>query len=302
MTSEPELFEIEDDGAWKDYLDEYGYVVINDVLTKEKYYDVYEQFVRDWLHVSPDFSFDDKDTWTLDKCPMWWEKGMVYSHGFGQSDFQWMLRTDKNIVNIWERLHNTTELVVSYDGFSVFLSGEQDPGMWLHVDQHHKDLNYSVQGAYNLKEVGEKDAGFIVVPGSHKSFKPDTECGREFLIVDEDDPHVEKAVKLLIPPNCFILWNSKTIHASVGMDESKGLELNRVTSYICYFPKADRSEEVYGERIYGYYDGDNCSHYATRHDPKPQMYGFNSFMTLKPSLNDSEEVSEDIPKERLALI
>jgi len=302
MTSEPELFEIEDDGAWKDYLDEYGYVVIKDVLSQDKYYKVYEQFVRDWLHVSPDFSFSDEDTWTLDKCPMWWEKGMVYSHGFGQSDFQWMLRTDENIVNIWERLHDTTELVVSYDGFSVFLSSEQDPGMWLHVDQHYSDLRYSVQGAYNFKEVGENDAGFIVVPGSHKTFNPNAECGREFLIVDKDDPHVKRAVKLLIPENCFVLWNSKTIHASAGMDESKGLEFNRLTSYICYFQKSERSEEVYGQRIYGYYDGDNCSHYATRHDPKPQMYGFNSFRTLKPSRNGSDEVDEDIPKERLALI
>ena len=55
MTSEPELFDIEDDGAWKDYLDEYGYVVIKDILSKDKYYDVYEQFVRDWLYVSLDF-------------------------------------------------------------------------------------------------------------------------------------------------------------------------------------------------------------------------------------------------------
>ena len=125
---------------------------------------------------------------------------------------------------------------------------------------------------------------------------------REFLIADEDDPHVSRAVKLLIPKNCFVLWNSKTLHASVGMDESKRLEFNRLTSYITYFPKAERSEEVYGERIYGYYDGDNCSHYATRHDPKPPMYGFNSFRTLKPYLNESEDVSDDIPVDRLALI
>ena len=51
-----------------------------------------------------------------------------------------------------------------------------------------------------------------------------------------------------------------------------------------------------------YYDGDNCSHYATRHDPKPPMYGFNSFRTLKPYLNESEDVSDDIPVDRLALI
>ena len=120
MTSEPELFDIEDDGAWKDHLDDHGYVVIKEVLCKDKYYKVYEQFVRDWLYVSPEFSFADKETWTLDRCPIWWEKGMVYSHGFGQSNFQWMLRTDKNIINIWERLHDTDELVVSYDGFSVF--------------------------------------------------------------------------------------------------------------------------------------------------------------------------------------
>ena len=52
-----------------------------------------------------------------------------------------------------------------------------------------------------------------------------------------------QAKKLLIPGNCFVLWNSKTIHASTGM--TKGTTgLDRVTAYITYLPKYLRTKEM----------------------------------------------------------
>ena len=294
ITTMPELFDIEDDGAWKDYLDEHGYVVINDVLSNEKQMALFTKFMNDWNHVSPYFDFNNMDSWDEDNCPMWWEKGMVYGFGLAHSDFQWDLRTDNRIRNIWERLHNTKELVVSFDGFSVFLSDDQEPGMWLHTDQNYRNKLYSVQGAYNFQEVGENDAGFVVVPGSHKTFNRKIDINCDFVRVNECDPHVELAEKLLIPANCFTLWNSKTIHANVGMN--KDMELNRLTSYMCYFPKADRSIEVKDARIEGYYNAENCSHYALRHDVKMPALG--NFKNINPLLDEEG----NIPKERMDLI
>ena len=152
------------------------------------------------------------------------------SNGLGQSDFQWGLRTNPKIREIWEKLYQTKELVVSFDGFSLFLSKEQNAETWLHIDQHPTDPLYSVQGAYNFFPVGEEDAGFIVVPGSHITYNAlNVEKHRKFILIEEDDPHREKAVKLIIPENCFVLWNSKTIHANTGMGMMKSKEINRLT-------------------------------------------------------------------------
>jgi ectoine hydroxylase-related dioxygenase (phytanoyl-CoA dioxygenase family) len=303
MTTQPTLFKIGNTEGWKSHLVEEGYAVIENILEKSRYEEVFKQFAADWKSVSPNFDFHDKSTWTTDNSPMMWGKGMVYSSGLGQADFMWDLRTNERIIEIWEQIHGTRELVVSYDGFSVFLTREQKPKMWLHVDQNQKDPIYSIQGAYNFLPVGENDAGLIVVPRSHMTYTVDVPENRQFILIDPEDAHVERAVKLIIPANCFVLWNSKTIHANAGMEKPKTVELNRVTAYIAYFPKADRSEIVRKQRLAGYRNADNCGHYATRHDVKRHPYGLKkryeerAFIDIKPRLNKDE-----IPAERLALI
>ena len=123
-------------------------------------------------------------------------------------------------------------------------------------------------------------------------------------MIDKEDPHVDRAVKLLIPKNCFVLWNSSTIHANIGIDKKSLQELNRVTSYIAYFPKSMRSQDIYDKRSEGYHYGDNCSHFAIKHDVKRHPYGTKEryenrgFNWLSPKLTTFEY----IPHERADLI
>jgi hypothetical protein len=49
-------------------------------------------------------------------------KGMAVFNGFGQSDFMWHLRLHPSIISIYEKIHNTKNLAVSFDGFSVFFT------------------------------------------------------------------------------------------------------------------------------------------------------------------------------------
>ena len=273
MSYTPQLFSINDDVNWKQYLDTYGFVVINNVLDEDIYTDLFTQFYLNWCNVARNFDFHDKTTWTPKNCPMMWDIGMVTGYGLAHARFQWELRTNPNILDIWKRLHGTDELVVSFDGFSVFLTPEQKPSMWLHIDQNPKDPLYSIQGAYNFLPVEEDDAGFVVVPGSHKTFLVDVDESHKFIPVDPNDVHVDYAVKLLIPANCFVLWNSKTLHANAGMASGKSTELNRVTSYICYFPKEQRPENMLVRRANGYHRAVNCGHYAIDYNKKQKPYG-----------------------------
>lgn len=299
----PELFE-KDDLSFLEHLTEHGYAVIQNVLTKEEIKKGFELFYKDWKYVSPNFDFENISTWTTNNSPMMWGKGMIYASGLGQSDFQWYLRTRDNIKNIWKKIHQTDDIVVSFDGFSVFLDKRQKPKQWLHVDQGNSEKMLSIQGSYNFLKVSELDAGFIVVPDSHKTFKNENKKKGNFILLKNDDPHITKAVKLIIPPNCFVLWNSKTVHASTGMSSKiKKPELNRLTSYITFFPKKDRSEEILKKRIEGYKLAQNCSHWAIYHHVKRHPYGLKKryesrdFNNIYPTLIDNE-----IPKDRLELI
>lgn len=301
----PQLFEKENTVEWKSFLDENGYVVIKNVLSETEMNHGLKLFHKDWKYVSSNFDFNDPRTWTTNNSPMMWGKGMTYTSGFGQCDFQWYLRTRDDIINIWKHVHNTDELVVSYDGFSVFLSHTQKPKNWLHVDQANSEKTYSIQGAYNFLPVSKNDAGFIVVPKSHKTFKTTNTKKQNFINVDENDPHVEHAVKLLIPENCFVLWNSKTIHANIGKNKSlNNKNINRLTSYITYFPKQMRSNDILQKRINGYKNGDNCSHWSIYHHIKRHPYGLKTryenrnFNRIQPTLDENG----NIPKERFVLI
>jgi len=364
-TYRPDLYDKEDIYGWKNALNKDGYVVIKDILDGYSYLKGYDLFKQAWNEVSPRFDFTDKSTWIPENSPMIWDQGMITWNGLGQSDFQWHLRTNENIINIFKNLHETDELVVSFDGFSVFLTPEQRSYMWLHIDQNpHKPLVKeceSIQGAYNFFPVGKDDAGFVVVPGSHKTYVPDKELyrGRQFIRVLEDDPHVEKAVKLLVPKNSFILWNSYTLHQNVGMrnllnelsgvmdigydignntgddigyntgddigddigdDETRDKitdmvcdivsdkPINRLTSYITYFPKRLRSDIIYRHRLSGYYLSHNCGHYAIRHDkkqPPRECYNYDGTVNEYYDLNIiSSRLTSDgyIPAERMVLI
>ena len=367
-TYRPDLYDKEDIDSWKNALNNNGYVVIKDILDGDSYLKGYDLFKQAWNEVSPRFDFKDKSTWIPDNSPMMWDQGMITWNGLGQSDFQWYLRTNKNIINIFKNLHKTDDLVVSFDGFSVFLTPEQKSRMWLHIDQNpHKPLVKeceSIQGAYNFFSVGKDDAGFVVVPVSHKTYVPDKELyrGRQFIQILKDDPHIGKAVKLLVPKNSFILWNSYTLHQNVGMrnllneltnimdtgddtdydtdydtddntgddtggdtDDDTGDEardkitdmvsdivsdkpINRLTSYISYFPKRLRSDIIYRHRLSGYYLSHNCGHYATRHDtkqPPKECYNYDGTVNEYYDLNIiNSRLTEDgyIPAERMALI
>ena len=70
------------------------------------------------------------------------------------------------------------------------------------------------------------------------------------MVMFDQDLYQPKSVKLLIPDNCFVLWNSKTIHANVGMNKGTKKEtkkvtkdINRLTAYITFLPKIHEQKE-----------------------------------------------------------
>ena len=325
MTYSPPTFTRDQTDDWKKHLDEEGYVVIRNILSPIDHNNIFYTFMKDWGHVSPGFDIADTKTWNIDNCPLIYGKGMGVFNGFGQSDFMWNLRLNKNIIDLYKEIHSTDELVVSMDGFSVFVSEEQQTKSWLHIDQNPCNPIYSIQGAYNHLPIGENDAGFVVVPKSHKTFTPDVSHKRDWIMHDNQEEIKKESVKLLIPGNCFTLWNSKLIHANKGMtkkkkikkkekkekkdkkdkkEEQKIRQFNRLTAYITYLPKILRSEDVLGKRICAYRTSETTSHWANKCELKRYPFGFGKRYKERGFGNIVARLNKDgdIPADRLELI
>ena len=316
MFTIPKLFDINNKTKWKKYLDTYGYVVIKDILTQPQQLEFVHLFKEDFNTVTPTFSFDNPDSWNIHNMPLMYHKGMGIFNGFGQSNFMWYIRTNQNIVSIYKTIFDTNDICVSLDGFSMFATKDQKTKSWLHIDQNPQNPMYSIQGAYNLNKVGHKDAGFVVVSKTHKTYLPDISHKKDW-IKCEDKELLNKARKLIIPENCFTLWNSKLIHCNTGMTHKSDFKsnnligINRITCYLTYLPKNCRSNEIYHKRIDAYKNGDTTSHWANKCEIKRYPWGFGpryksrGFNSIKPTLVKNKNSSEDfntIPPERLELL
>ena len=299
----PTTFQLSDFQNWNEYLQQEGYVVIQNILPESEKKEAFNLFKKDWNTISPNFNFEDNSTFAIENTPMMFSKGMAVYNGFGQSDFMWYLRGRENIQETFRKIHNCQELVTSMDGFSVYVSGNQKSKSWLHIDQNPNNPIKCYQAAYNLLPVTEDSAGFVVVPKSHITFKPQINHRRDWIMLKSTDTVDDCPVKLLIPENCFTIWNSRTIHCNRGMQEKKKKELNRVTAFITMLPKSIRSQEALEEKKKAYLEGASSTHWANKCILVKYPYGFKKrylergFGNITPKL-----VNGEIPTERLELI
>ena len=182
---------------------------------------------------------------------------------------------------------------------SLIQKSKKSPS-WLHVDQNPKTTINSYQGAYNFLKVGEDDAGFIVVPQSHKTYVPKVSHKRDWFVVDQE-AYLPHSKKLLIPENCFVIWNSKLIHSNQGMNK-RNKEFNRLTAYITFLPKELRSEKILRKRIEAYKNSDTTSHWANKCEIKKYPYGFGpnyekkGFTKIKSKLRHDGKIPESRSK------
>ena len=97
-----------------------GYVVVPGVLTPDTC-DGHINKIWDWLRdVSPAIRRDDPATWS-DASGNWPEsvKGIFQHYGVGHTQVMWDVRSEPNVIGVFERLWGTNELLVSFDGLNV---------------------------------------------------------------------------------------------------------------------------------------------------------------------------------------
>jgi len=299
------------DAAFVRHLEQEGYAVLRDALGDASRAAFLQLFWRAARRVVPKLRLRDRSTW---RFPTGY-RGIMAAYGLAQSDFAWIPRMAPKVQKAFAAAFKvpTSELVVSLD--AVLLSEslpKKRSAPWLHKDQRHDDsLGLSVQGIYTAGAVKERDAGTVLVPGSHRQVyawerrrKNDPVGGQHVRVPERELAKLEaQMVKPYMPANSLLLFNSRLVHANTTgtkRREEKGpgnLPLpNRLALAVCYAPRRRRSEETRTRKEEAYLAGKTANHWPC-----------DRFSLKRPRLWDYTKGGRKLPKpprvaKRLALL
>ncbi|GAA5874066.1 hypothetical protein JCM3774_001597 [Rhodotorula dairenensis] len=273
--------------AWKRDLEEHGYAVVKGVVSPERA----EHYTRQAVKWAERFGFDEQDrsTWKADNLPVN-INGLVNDYGVSHEKWVWEARLEPKVIQTFQELWNTEELLVSFDAINFSLPigpharHDIEPSApWQHIDQQpdptdRPPLQHELtQGLLAVTPSGPKDGGLVLLRGSHKllprffaetgGVKADQSWGtlNYYTFTPEDvkwferQPDVEE-VKVESEPGDLILWDSRTVH----WNRAPTAEQIRVVVYVCYAPRSMASDAVLATRKRCWED-----RLATTHWPAP---------------------------------
>ncbi|OJZ85436.1 hypothetical protein ASPFODRAFT_165485 [Aspergillus luchuensis CBS 106.47] len=274
--SSPRLLQQPD---WLVELHTKGWTVVRGALPRDRAL-AYADKAYEWLE-SWDLGFDRKDPSTRKAANLpWHTHGGLYSrYGVGHEQFVWDLKSEPGLVEKWEQIWGTRELLVSFDGVNLSLPEMERPktdpifAPWAHVDQSPFNSKFdTVQGIVNLLPNGPEDGGLMVFEGSSACYTElwqhfDHKKGEKgwstwaYQSVDEDmcqwlEARGCKWTKVCAEPGDLLLWDSRTIHYGAAPSSVN----DRFAAYVCYKPAAAISEEARSVRLQAFETKQNTTH------------------------------------------
>lgn len=273
----PYRFALVDTENWKAYLEKYGFVVIKDVAD-DNHIRTATGLMWNFLEsLETGIDRNKPTTWKNENWPHSLSTGIISQHGIGQSDFMWYCRLIPNVRQIFEKLWDENEMLVSFDGAGIFRSPKFNKtkanGSWYHIDQNpvHQPGKCAIQGALNLLPSGPKDGGFVVLPGSHLTYSAltalkignSTPSRRFFSVTEHMDVYDGiRPIKVDVSAGDFILWDSRTVHCNTQpRDMTKENQIVRMVAYICMTPKKMATPDIINTRIKAVTDNVTTNHW-----------------------------------------
>ena len=255
------------------FLKEYGYVVIKALSETEAAHAV--DLTWEYLEsLGTGIKRNDYKTWNKDQWPTAVHGAILPGHGIGHSKPQWYVRGHPNIKKAFAGIWQTTDLLASFDGMSLFrpwkLNEEwrtNPSASWFHIDQHPltRPGFQCVQSLVNLLPMSKKTGGNVLIPKSHLDFvqipiKYEKRLSRIPKEVDHfrypaNDPLLAKnaaiqPIQVHLEVGDMLLWDSRTIHCSSPSMEEPDTEakLMRCVNLICMMPRRLTPEHVIERR------------------------------------------------------
>jgi hypothetical protein len=134
---------------------------------------VFETFVTSLTSPSSGLGFkkDDPSTIHEDHLPYITEKGLCWGYGVAHEQFAWDIRCEPGVIEPFEKLYDTKDLLVSFDAVNFGFPNREDIAEntpWPHQDQDPETSGWRcIQGVVNLLPNGPDDGGLIVGKGGH---------------------------------------------------------------------------------------------------------------------------------------
>lgn len=213
-------------------LKEKGYTIIPNILAKEEIVLAKELFFK-WKNSVPDF----------DKILTSTPHGIFKFHEVAHQEFAWFIRTRPQVIDIFKKIWETEELVVSFDG-SCYMPKDfhRKDKTWTHADQGPKNPELQCyQSFVSLTDNCERT--LVVYENSNNLFESyfkekNNTSSKNWQLIDLNYLEKIKDSKRILKVNAgdLVLWDSRTFHQNQYGDPT--VEEERIVQYICYLPKS----------------------------------------------------------------
>ena len=143
----------------------------------------------------------------------------------GHSELAWNVRQNPKVKEVFSKIWDTDDLIVSFDGASIYILDKpvRIQNSWFHVDQSYTRNNFEcIQSWINAYDTNEGDATLVILENSHNFHK---ECRDEFNITDTKDWYklTQENIAFYENNNCLVksikcpkgygvFWDSRTVH------------------------------------------------------------------------------------------
>mmetsp|Transcript_4520 Transcript_4520/g.8435 ORF Transcript_4520/g.8435 Transcript_4520/m.8435 type:complete len:352 (+) Transcript_4520:283-1338(+) len=223
LALQSERFAVECDDALQ-HLRTHGFVVFRRVLNEEEVMEAKDLLWKYLQGTQHGIFREHWQTWQF--WPTTTSVGKLESHGIGQSQFMWFVRTREYVRRCFERVHANEDLIVSFDGCMVFRPWQyfarwKTAAERFHVDQEPDDFRTVVQAFVALTNVDEQSGGLVLLPGSHLEHAAHCRVSSrenssaDYISWDEASSVLRKH-KVVLPKvkkGDMVMWDSRTIHA-----------------------------------------------------------------------------------------
>ena len=238
----------------KSFLKENGFVVVTNIIDKNKIEEYQNRFFDLIAKLSGDqVTGSDIRNYTPFKRNFFVMKGGMIQY-IAHTQLQWDLRLEYS--NVFKNIWGCENLKTSMDGMylSCYHSNSKqqrlniakiEKNSRLHTDQHPtKDFVWSYQGFANLWDADDESGGLVVIPKSnlyHKQYFIGKKAhkGDWYMFSDEEkqyDPRLFNinCLKVNAKAGDFVLWDSRTFHSFLEPRK----QTFRLVCYICQIPSS----------------------------------------------------------------
>lgn len=252
------IFEKNDKTGYLNYLKEYGFCVIQNIIDiktcNERINEIWEHPALLGIN-----SIDRNNPLTWTKEYGWYtdDKGFLdLNGGYSETDLEyyWKIRFNKDLVDVFRTVYNEDVLLlldrtgIMRPTMNVQINNKKENKpewrtvkSWLHLDSDPWEPSklIKLQGLVTLTEQTETSGGFCCIPGFNNRINEwakknkNTHTGGIYYF-DKNSPEQENVRKIYAPAGSLIIWDNKVAHCNYP---NTG-ENFRIIDYITYERKS----------------------------------------------------------------